>query len=129
MLRRQNVGCSHVPRPQSHLSVFVLLPAAVGVPDTTPVLPLRTRPAGSPDAVQVYVPVPPEACRVRLAEVPTVPVWLAGAVTVTGAGAGAVAAAKAAVPFGLPRPVGPSHPVPAVQIGGGGGAVGCPPAS
>jgi hypothetical protein len=66
-------------------TVTLLVPAAVGVPEISPVEELIDRPAGRP--VAEYVRVCPEAeseaetC--KLAAVPTVPVWLPGLVTVT----------------------------------------------
>ena len=98
-----------------HGRVRVNVPAVVGVPLMTPVEALIDRPVGRPVAENVYGGVPPLADSVRLTAVPTVPVWLPG---LASAQRGAAAAAvNAAVPFGVPRPVGPSQPVPAVQIG------------
>jgi hypothetical protein len=52
---------------------------------------------------------------VRLTAVPTVLVWLPGLLTVTPPVP--PPAANAAVPLGVPRPVGPSQPVPEVHCG------------
>jgi hypothetical protein len=57
------------------LTVSVVVPAAVGVPEIAPPL-LKDRPAGSdePDArLQLSVPTPPVPCKVALYAVPTVP--------------------------------------------------------
>lgn len=77
---------------------------------------LIASPVGSPVAVQVYGAVPPLADNCRLAAVPTLPVCEPGLVTAGLPGGGVVPpAAKAATPFGVPRPVGPSQPVPALH--------------
>src|SRR2546430_12611330 len=60
------------------VAVTEKVPAVVGVPEMTPLDALIDRPAGSPVAEKVYGGVPPEAERVRLVAVPTVPVWLPG---------------------------------------------------
>src|SRR5689334_9480487 len=88
--------------------------AVVGVPLMRPDELLIDRPAGRPVADQVYGVVPPDAVTVRLTAVPTVPLWLPGLFTVTVVDG---AAENAAVPLGVPRPVGPSQPVPAVHSG------------
>jgi len=67
----------------------------------------------------VYGPVPPDADSCRLAAVPTVPDWLPGLFAVTGPGPPPPPAVKAAVPFGVPNPVGPSQPAPAVHCTAG----------
>src|SRR5262245_43927826 len=76
---------------------------------------LSDRPAGSAVDVNVYGGVPPLALNVRLTAVPTVLVWLPWLLMASGPGPPPLL--KAAVPFGVPSPVGPSQPVPAVQIG------------
>ena len=56
-------------------SVTEVVPAAVGVPEMTPVEVLSVRPAGRPPALiaHVYGPVPPAAVAVWLYAVPTCP--------------------------------------------------------
>src|SRR4051812_49768776 len=67
------------------VAVTDVVPAVVGVPEMTPVDALSDRPAGSAVDVQVNVVAPllSLACKVTLAAVPTVLVWLPGLVTVT----------------------------------------------
>ena len=66
-------------------------------------------------ADQVYGAVPPDAVSVTgVTAVPTVPVLLPGLPTVT-LPVPPPPDAKAALPFGVPRPVGPSQPGPAVH--------------
>src|SRR5579859_1371784 len=67
------------------VTVTLLLPAVVGVPEIRPLLELMDRPAGRPLALQVKVWPDCEsvACICRLTAVPTVPVWLPGLDTVT----------------------------------------------
>ena len=91
------------------VTVTLSVPAVVGVPEIRPLLELMDRPAGSPVALQVRLWVDCEsvACICRLAAVPAVPVWLPGLVTVTVLPA-AAPLVNAAVPSGVPRPVGPS---------------------
>src|SRR6476620_27525 len=63
---------------------------------------LMVSPAGRPVAVIVLETA-----------VPAVPVWAPGLVTVTVSPA--APACRPAMPFGVPQPVGPSKPVPAVH--------------
>lgn len=60
-------------------------PAAIGVPDTTPVDGLIDRPTGSPVADQVYEPAPPIAAIVALYTLLTVPSGMDDVVIDTGA--------------------------------------------
>src|ERR1700733_13405438 len=73
------------PVPSVAVTVTLLLPAVVGVPEIRPVEELIDRPAGRPVALKVSVWPEAESVAVicRLAAVPTVPVWLPGLVTVT----------------------------------------------
>jgi hypothetical protein len=77
---------------------------------------LIVNPGGRPVAVQAYGDVPPLADSVRLAAVPTVLLLPPGLATVTTA-VPLPADLNAATPFGVPSPVGPSHPARATQSG------------
>ena len=76
------------------------VPAAVGVPEITPVDATRLNPAGNVPALtlQVYGVVPPLACSVVEYAVPAVPPGNDVVVTVGGCGAAATAILKAFVP-------------------------------
>ena len=76
------------------------VPAAVGVPEITPVDATRLNPAGNVPALtlQVYGVVPPLACSVVEYAVPAVPPGSDVVVTVGGCGAAATAMLKAFVP-------------------------------
>src|SRR5512142_587153 len=107
-------AASPVAPPLVAVTVTGYVPAVVGLPLITPVAASSDRPGGRPVADQAYAPEPPEACRVRLTGPPTAVDWSPGLVTDTPVPPPAL---NAAVPFGVPSPVGPSHPVPAWQIG------------
>src|SRR5262249_38595614 len=88
-------------------------PIAVGLPEMAPVARLTDRPGGRPMAWEVSGrPAESVAVTVRAAGRPAMVVWSVGAVIVTAPGA---PRCRAVTPSGVPRPVGPSYPVPAVH--------------
>src|SRR6185369_9211466 len=65
------------------VTVTFEVPAVVAVPEIVPVEELIDRPAGRPEADQVYGAVPPEADSGRFTEAPVTVDWLPGLDTVT----------------------------------------------
>ena len=94
-------------------------PATVGVPEINPVDALIDNPAGKPEALYDNVDPAESLARIcTIAAVPTTDDTVPGFVTVTvfTGGGDVVPALNAPIPFGVPKPVGPSQPTPAVQI-------------
>src|SRR5579875_693402 len=110
----EKVSDPAAPAGSFAVTVTVAMPVAVGVPVIRPVLEPMVRPAGSPLADQVrFLPAESSPCMATNAGLFTSRSWVPGSMTVTVLPDDE--SVNAAVPSGVPRPVGPSYPFPALH--------------